>query len=127
MKDFASRMRKRAKELEDGVANTVRNTALSVLMELDRTTPVDTGLAVANWVTSINAPSREVVTQETDPVSSGLAVIKTRKARQDIWISNNLLYIRTLNNGHSQQAPAGFVEDAVRAGGRYLSRAKVFE
>lgn len=35
--------------------------------------------------------------------------------KEPIYITNNVPYIVALNNGHSQQAPTGFVENAVEA------------
>jgi hypothetical protein len=40
-------------------------------------------------------------------------VLSGYDGRQTIWILNGLPYIERLNEGHSQQAPAGFVETAI--------------
>jgi len=87
----------------------VRKTALGLYADLKILTPVDTGRARSNWHLDIGAPTVKLLEPggDLDPNTSGYTIQKT------IFISNNLPYIRRLNEGHSQQAPAGFVDDAV--------------
>lgn len=106
----------------DVVANLVRAPARGG-------TPVDTGWARANWVPRIGQPvtatdgSRESVSQGAQ--QSGLAAVATgyKLVRGPVWISNNVPYILQLNDGSSQQAPAGFVQAAI--GEAVLSAARV--
>lgn len=83
-------------------------------------TPVDTGHARSNWIPSVGRPvttvagSREAVTFGAQ--AQGIAAVAGRKpedAYQRIYIQNNVPYIQQLNFGHSQQAPAGFVEAGI--------------
>ena len=48
-------------------------------------------------------------------IAEATALVSGVKAGDTVYISNNLEYIQALNEGHSQQAPAGFVEKAVQA------------
>lgn len=90
-------------------------------------TPVDTGRARSNWIVSLGSPVRD----ERPPffegskgstgaqnaqvaIQEGSDTIQGRQLGQDIWISNNVKYIGKLNEGSSAQAPAGFVEAAIR-------------
>lgn len=94
----------------------IRRTALAVDAQLVLTTPVDTGRARSNWVPSINTPQIKIV--EPGQRESIGEAIKNYELDQTIFITNSLPYIRSLNDGHSQQAPAGFVDLAIQAGVR---------
>lgn len=75
------------------------------------------GHARRNWLVGINRfPVNEVA--GVDPgggtaIASGRTVVATAKANQVVWLVNNTPYIARLNNGHSTQAPIGFVETAI--------------
>jgi hypothetical protein len=107
----------------DGVQKAIADSALT---ELVMRTPIDTGRAKSNWTVGINSLGSGPIPAH-DPgvagstfnqnaqqaISDGQAVIATARSGQTINITNNLDYIRKLNDGSSVQAPAGFVEDAV--------------
>lgn len=81
-------------------------------------TPVDTGHARANWVPSKSSPfTREVPGNSSGPAASGDASILSYTLDDgDAFIANNVDYIvgpGSLNDGHSSQAAAGFIEAAV--------------
>jgi hypothetical protein len=95
-------------------------------------TPVDTGWARANWIPSIGVPATEPdgevpmrgeSTIAGGQAQSGLArVAATYRLRQGpIFISNNVPYIGRLNDGHSRQAPSGFVQRAILKAVRKVS------
>ena len=71
-------------KLVDQVASKI---ALDLHGELVMTTPVDTGRARAAWTVDTAGPEKVV--------------------------ENNVEYIGALNAGHSKQAPASFVENAI--------------
>ena len=48
-------------------------------------------------------------------------------ANREIHITNNAPHIQPLNDGHSKQAPAGFVQIAVMEGLAGLRRARIVE
>lgn len=95
----------------------VLKVALDIYGTLKVVTPVDTGRARANWHMDIDTPTVRIVEpgQDTSPN------ISQYKIGQTVFVSNNLPYIRRLNDGWSSQAPAGFVEAAIDGA---LSRAK---
>jgi hypothetical protein len=103
-------------KVEQKLEKTVRATSLLVLGELIKNTPVDTGRAKSNWWPEINVVSVEIREPSSGNEAQGLAVAARYKLTDTIYISNNLPYIRRLNEGHSTQSPAGFVEAAVQAG-----------
>jgi hypothetical protein len=95
-------------------------------------TPVDTGKAVSNWRVGVGQPTRAVIDAyspgklgSTAPLNkaaaraAGHARINTKKAENEIFISNNveyLQYIRKLDN----------IEDiAVAAGSAAIANMKV--
>lgn len=111
----------------------VRKVALAVDSTVVLATPVDTGQARSNWVVDVgDAPNESDPSPPYSPGKGGstaqansTAAIdqgKTAIARyvggrgESIWIENNLDYINELNEGKSDQAPAGFVEEAVLDG-----------
>lgn len=119
-------MRKVAQDVEPAVDDTLRKVALVANQTLVVATPVDTGRARANWQVSINAE----VDAELDSTDAHGAITRNEGVIKgyrggEILIQNNVPYIGALNNGSSAQAPAGFVEKAIQAAARAVSRAKV--
>lgn len=104
-----------------GLADQViRRTALSIDADLVKETPVDTGRARSNWLPSINTPSSETV-GPSGKINIQTVLPDFNVLTDTIYITNNLPYIRRLNDGHSAQAPAGFVDDVV-ARNRYKTQ-----
>lgn len=134
LKQFAVRMRGQAAKIPDRADQITRQVALAADRTVVLATPVDTGRARANWQATLGAPA--VGTVDSAPgkrASVGAAtsrngqVIAGYKGGPDaaIFLTNNLPYIVPLNNGHSKQAPAGFVERAVDAVQRAAKRARL--
>lgn len=99
---------------------TVRAVALVVDSTLVDTTPVKSGRARSNWNPSLNVPDGSIVEpgqkKSIDPINAAYKITDT------ILISNNLPYIKKLNEGYSQQAPAGFVDAALERGKRAVKK-----
>ena len=95
--------------------HVVRGTALLALGELKVNTPVLTGRARSNWHIDLNQVDVSLVEPGTEP---NRGVVNSYKINDTIYISNNLPYIRRLNEGHSQQSPAGFVDAAIQVAKR---------
>jgi hypothetical protein len=137
--EFAHRIRLRGRDVEKGVNRIVRTVALVVDREVVLGTPVDTGRARSNWIASLGS----AVTDVRDPYSPGnklgigesnnaeaamsqaKTIISTRKSGTDVYISNNVDYIGLLNDGSSAQAPAGFVQSAIKRGVNVVVQAEV--
>lgn len=108
--------------------------SLEVTANLIETTPVDLGWARANWVPSITQAYEANVGQPNDP--SDVSAARRRQAegragllgykltRGPIFVTNNVPYIQKLNEGSSQQAPAGFVQAAIQAAVQTVSGAR---
>lgn len=114
------------RKVVEPLEKTVRQVAIFVDGELVDTTPVDTGRAKANWLPSINQVLTDTV--EPDGKPDMTQAITSYKLADTIFITNNLPYIRRLNEGSSKKAPAGFVDTAIARGKRLVKgifRAKV--
>jgi hypothetical protein len=96
---------------------------------LQETTPVLTGHARSNWQTSIGDPAQGVIHGTGEATLTGQPQSADEKAASDrvlqeyvqtpdlerVYVTNNVHYIRLLNDGSSQKAPAGIVEVAIAA------------
>ena len=95
---------------------------LDLTANLIETTPVDVGWARANWVPSIGSPvvkdlseaERNVQSAAAEQSAGTASVLGYLLRRGRVFISNNVEYILALNDGHSAQAPPGFVQRAIR-------------
>lgn len=105
----------------------VRKIAERVFENIVRRTPVDTGWARANWVPSINeidARSPGPGPKDGEPVPApdpGIisAVVQQGKIGDVFWLTNAVPYIRSLEYGHSKQAPAGMVRLSLEEARRF--------
>ena len=122
-----------ARALDADIGLVTRRVALQAFTGIVQKTPVDTGRARSNWAINVGAPAPAPSTAITEeeaaqrkrdgykagPPETARAVQEAQAAAssidgtQVVYISNNLPYISALNDGHSQQAPAGFVEATV--------------
>lgn len=94
-----------------------RRIHFEVASRVTQITPVDTGRARGNWQSSTIGPIAGE-TGKTDrhgqaTIEENLRALATLKPYSRSWISNNVPYINRLNEGHSKQAPAGFVEASI--------------
>lgn len=90
-------------------SNFVRLIALDLYSRITKRTPVDTGRARAGWAISVNAPSDYVPPEGSGDVQMIESDISGFDLDQVIYIFNNVHYIVYLENGSSDQAPAGMV------------------
>lgn len=121
--DFARKMRKQAKDVPRNADQLVRKVGLATDATVVLGTPVDTGRARGNWQVEVNTiPAGTVETLDKSgqlAIEQGKAKIAQYKGGTPaacLTITNNLPYIGRLNNGHSAQAPAGYVEKAISVG-----------
>lgn len=117
------------RDIEATADRLVRALALEAAGRLVKRTPVDTARARNNWNLATGAPDTDTSRPGTRSGKSGLkrapgitssaglqAIERARKSLIDvhmgdvIYITNSLPYIGPLNDGHSQQAPAGWIE-----------------
>ena len=129
--EFAKRMTRISVEVENGVEQGMRDCAGTVARSVIGGTPADTGRARSNWSAQIDEAAHGLIpaympdqagstAQENAAAATRAAVAKIAQfdidKHKSIHITNNLPYIGSLNDGHSKQAPAGFVQMATLAG-----------
>ena len=126
IKRFNKSMRIKGALVESNAGKLLKKVATRVDQVVVTETPVDTGRARSNWqveVGSTPGATREPynpgeggstgAANAQAAIDQGKAAIATYKTGDEIHITNNLSYIGRLNEGHSAQAPAGYVEEAV--------------
>lgn len=95
-----------------------KRVGLKILRILTIVSPVDTGRFKANWRVGIASPETRPTGKRDkgggNTFNEGATKIKQAKRGTTLFISNNLPYARRLNEGWSQQAPANFVEQAIK-------------
>lgn len=78
------------------------------------------GRARANWQVGVGqAPGSSLMSQDEgggSTISTGKSAIEGSKKGEPIHLTNNLVYIVPLNNGHSTQAPSGFIDTSITIG-----------
>lgn len=114
--------------LDEVTATVVSSLGVNVTAELIEETPVDTGWARANWVPTIGTPDvfnadlegfepgPGLVSSRASVQSSAVGVVATtykHPSQGPIFVSNNVPYILSLNDGSSDQAPSGFVQNSI--------------
>lgn len=95
------------KSINKGIETELRSKALMALADVKQLTPVDMGIARNSWY--IGYTEKYVNAKET-PTSISILAPKDKPTK--IIITNGTEYIEFLNNGHSQQAPTKFIEQA---------------
>lgn len=123
---MASKEEKQFDDLGKKIVTTVEKNVRGLVLEIHanlvdpRTgTPRDTGWAANNWIVQLKTPYTGTVgsPEEVNAAfgETSLTKVLTWKSGDGaIYLSNNVPYITRLNQGSSQQAPAGFVEKAIQ-------------
>ena len=101
----------------------------NVTVELEDSTPKDTGWAAANWLPAVGSPQSAVaapttraeraasVGQAISAQQQQLAAIRSFKLSVGrLFITNSTPYLDELNAGSSRKAPAGFVQGSISRG-----------
>lgn len=136
--DLATSLEKKAKAIDEAASKLAVDTALTIVGDLAFKTPVDTSQALSNWIVTLETPSSDKIkphfpgeggsTQKAsaaETINQARKVLTKKKPGRKIYITNNLPYIRRLNDGYSKQAPAGFVERAVLIGRKMRKNFKI--
>lgn len=100
----------------DAIRKEVTLLHRTIMFDLDRVivqkTPRRIGRAKGNWIASIGSPHRGTTTK-LDKTNNTPSIERIRRPCVS-YLSNNLPYIERLNDGWSDQAPAGYIEDAIK-------------
>jgi len=137
MGSFADQVKAWDRKTERKMDTSVRMIALKIFAQIVLKSPVDSGRFRSNWQVSIGSvPSG---TQEGNEfpqgdavdvkgpiyyakLSGGEATLFGANAGDTIYFANNLPYARRLEDGYSQQAPAGMVALTVQQFQSIVSR-----
>lgn len=97
--------------VEEQLSLRVRTIAAEILQLIVLTSPVDTGRFRSNNIVSIGAPvyttTIDVDKDGSETIARGLSVMSGLEPYTQVFIQNNLVYAVPLEDGHSNQAPAG--------------------
>lgn len=113
-----------AEKLEVAPALVVEKLALDLHTKISRRTPVDTGLARSRWTIREGAPDATPVPKRPRRKvdDTGAVVPPPGPSRdppggytgtQPVYVTNNVPYVLYLEDGSSQQAPAGMIRISV--------------
>lgn len=95
------------KSINKNIETELRIRSLKALSEVKLTTPVDLGIARNSWY--IGYTEQYINAKET---ATSITVLAPKDKPTKIIITNGTEYIEFLNNGHSQQSPTKFIEQA---------------
>lgn len=104
------------KKVSEPHKKLVADISLQIVAKLNELTPVDTSRATSNWHLDLNTVDVTLVEPGHDVEGEAHARLGSLKIGDVVYISNNMPYIRRLNEGSSVQAAAGFVEESVQVG-----------
>jgi hypothetical protein len=137
---LSKRFNRAADRVPEAGSKAAAKVAEAILNDLAFVTPVDESTARSNWQVALNTPISD--SDEIGPyylgshgstgqasaqaaVAAGRAVLATKKPGETIYVSNVLDYIVPLDEGHSQQEPAGFVHRAVLVGRKTVAKIRL--
>lgn len=132
--EFSRRMATLGTRVAANADRVVRKVALATDQIVVMATPVDTGRARANWVAALDAAFIGTNPAPGSPGSGANQALEQCRSvvgeydgdrNVAIHITNNLPYIRPLDDGSSKQAPRGFVLKAALTATRTVRGAKL--
>lgn len=138
-KGLGDALDERALKIEKKILKGIRQAAIAADQAAIFATPVDTGYVRSRWIVSLGAPITEVdgaTVRSIDigeeiaaaiSASQGLKEIRKWRGQGSIFINNPVHYAFYLENGSSEQAPQGMLEEAVQAGLKILKELEVLE
>jgi hypothetical protein len=126
---LAERMQELKQAIPQAASDLAAHIARTIQNDLVFVTPVDESTALSNWVLTVDEPwfvelsayyLGESGSTQNQSINAALQQaerqLALKKPGMPIFITNNVPYIRALNDGSSAQAPAGFFERAVLLG-----------
>ena len=119
LQGFNADLDKFARTIGVDVVKVRKKVSFGILNSLIKRTPVDTGRARASWAMADGVPPSVIAAEGQRTRQSASAEAKGNVTANftnpwDVtYITNRLPYIIALDQGHSQQAPNGFVAIAL--------------
>lgn len=127
------------KGIVENAAEKVKLASQAYFTEVVQGTPADTGQAISSWKIGLNYVPRGTRTfvpgkagstrfpNISATLSAELPKISRRVTGQTVYIVNTTDYISFLNEGRSDQAPAGFIDKARLAAGAAQRRKRLID
>ena len=113
MGSFADQMKAWERKAERKMDLAVRKIALEMFRRIILKSPVDTGRFRGNWQIAIGSVPNGTLELDdktgTATIAKGAATALGMNAGDIVYFANNLPYAVPLEEGYSQQAPAGMV------------------
>ena len=105
----------------------IRDIGIEIVGELIERTPVDLGNARAHWWVELGGDAPSDVAESVEDAASkqqeGIQELTNYELNDGkIEIYNNVPYILALENGHSDQAPGGFMNESIENGIRSVGQ-----
>jgi len=120
--DFGNALNDLAGKLPDQMNLVIKKSVFMLIERLIMTTPVDTGRCMAGWQISVDSES------DAAPPPGDYPDVDTSKfsglpnAKGIYNIENNVDYVLYLENGHSKQAPSGFIANGLASFSDYFEK-----
>lgn len=124
--ELAQACRRAASTIEKDVNGIAQEAAKKLSFRLIYETPVDTSQALSNWQVSLVFPTTRRIPaykegeqgstlqySAAQAYKKALQMIKQKKPRIDLVVTNNLSYIHKLNLGGSSQQSAFYIEKII--------------
>jgi len=137
LKTFSARITRRGQAVERNATAYVKKAAGLIIEDVVTNTPIDKGTAKSNWQAAVNERAQGIIPAyvpgehgSTAESNNNITISKAKEAIAKyrhggtIHLTNNLPYIGILNDGHSDQAPAGFIQLALLRGREYIRRTR---
>lgn len=122
---LAADLRKYAEKYRLRMEDVARAVPVELASRVILASPVDTGRFRGNWNVATNrvdATTTEDTDKAGDKAISRAQAVKVQLG-DDVYVTNNLPYAQALEDGHSQQAPAGMVGVTLRSFTETVNRA----
>ncbi len=150
---FNTSLQKFGQDIPKIVGQLQRRAALSIMSDLIKGSPVDTGRFRGSWMVGIGVADRAKLSEKRAGARGRANESKRKKAKRlntnsrelggdsmsrvalltpstvtgkdPIIISNNLPYGQRLAEGSSKQAPSGWIDAAVQRAARVMNKVKI--
>jgi hypothetical protein len=108
-------------DIQDSISTSGRKLGVNIDRRLVQETPRKTGSAKSSWLVSLSQPDNNIVdvdegeadTAVMQAIEAGAISASKFKSGDTLYIQNNQPYIQRLNEGWSDQAGTGYIDDII--------------
>jgi hypothetical protein len=126
LNDLASFCQTESKMLDDAASVLASKVAEAILNDFIMVSPVDTSRLVSNWILTVGLPAEEAIEpyvagskgstraeSSSEALAQGLTALQAKVPGVPIYITNNVPYVRYINDGTPYIAAVGYIERAL--------------